>query len=136
MVKTIKKKKAGVIAPVEKKPKALLDRNKMAGGYLPPALADKFSLYAVYKGLSRSHVICDLVEKELSKEAPSTPTMVNDIAKRLLLLKADNMSMHQYKITASGLLNKKRLTVDQIEAIIKRMEEIENGSKKEKDDAK
>ena len=35
MAKTIKKKKAEVIAPVEKKPKALLDRNKMAGGIFP-----------------------------------------------------------------------------------------------------
>ena len=137
MPKMIKKKKAKVVVtPIEKKPKALLNRNKMAGGYLPPALADKFSLYTVYKGLSRSHIICELIEKELSREAPAVPTMINDIAKRLLLLKADNMSMHQYKITATGLLNNRKLTADQIESIIKRMEEIENGSKKEKTDTK
>lgn len=132
MPKTIKKKKT---EPVEKE--ILLDRQKMAGGYLPLALADKFSLYTVYKGLSRSHIICDLVEKELSKEAPSVASMVNDIAKRLLLLKADKIPMEQYTSIVSVQLHKKKLAMEHIEAIIKRMEEIGNGSEeKEKTNTK
>jgi len=132
MPKTIKKKMA---VTEEKQPKELLSRNTLAGGYLPPALADKFSLYTVYHGLSRSHIIYDLVEKEMLN-APSNPEMIDTIAKRMLMLKADKMSMDRYKITVSRLLDKKKLSVEQIEAINTRMEEIVNGSKKEKTDTK
>ena len=76
------------------------------------------------------------MEKELSKEAPSVASMVNDVAKRLLLLKADKIPMEQYKSIVSIQLHKKKLAMDHIEAIIKRMEEISNGSEKEKTDTK
>ena len=132
MPKTIKKKMA---VTEEKQPKELLSRNTLAGGYLPPALADKFSLYTVYHGFSRSHVIYDLVEKEMLN-APSNPEMIDTIAKRMLMLKADKMSIDRYKITVSRLLDKKKLSVEQIEAINTRMEEIVNGSTKEKTDTK
>lgn len=133
MPKTIKKKMAVTVE--EKQPKELLSRNTLAGGYLPPALADKFSLYTVYHGLSRSHVIYNLVEKEMLN-APSNPEMIDNIAKRMLVLKADKISMDRYKITVSRQLDKKKLSVEQIEAITTRMEEIVNGSKKEKTDTK
>jgi hypothetical protein len=68
--------------------------------------------------------------------APSNPEMIDTIAKRMLMLKADKMSIDRYKITVSRVLDKKKLSVEQIEAINTRMEEIVNGSKKEKTDTK
>lgn len=127
MSKTIKKQ-AGT-----KQPASFLSRNKLAGGYLPPALADKFSLYTVYKGLSRSHVVYDLIERELLG-VPSNEEMVDSIAERFLLLKADKTSIDRYKILVSRQLDKKKLAIEQIEAITTRMEEIVNGGTKKKVD--
>ena len=129
-MKTIKKNQ-DVEETVKKPSKDLLSRPKMAGGYIPPALADKFSLYAVYQGLSRSLVIGDLIEKALM-DAPSNEEMIDKISKRILLLKMDDVTIDDYRNSVIAQLNKKKLSQDQIKAIISRMGDILNGSKKEK----
>lgn len=129
----IKKKNKAVVE--EKQPNELLGRNRLAGGYLPPALADKFSLYTVFHGLSRSHIIYSLIEKEMLS-APSASAMIDHIANKLLLLKADKTSIERHKVIVSRQLDKKKLSLEQIEAITARMEEIVNGNKKEKTNTK
>lgn len=114
-----------------------LSKNRMAGGYLPPALSERFSIYSVYKGISRSQLIHTLIERELTDpELPSFSEMIDDIARRYLVLKADNVSMARYKLIISSQLDRKKLSLEQIKSIVDRMEEIANGessTKKESD---
>ncbi|MFA5432335.1 MAG: hypothetical protein WC319_05615 [Candidatus Paceibacterota bacterium] len=105
-----------------------LSKNRMAGGYLPPALSERFSIYSVYKGVSRSQLIHTLIERELTDpELPSFSEMIDDIARRYLVLKADNVSMARYKLIISSQLDRKKLSLEQIKSIVDRMEEIANG---------
>jgi len=105
-----------------------LSKNRMAGGYLPPALSDRFSIYSVYKGVSRSQLIHTLIERELTDpELPSFSEMIDDIARRYLVLKADNVSIARYKLIISSQLDRKKLSLEQIKSIVDRMEEIANG---------
>lgn len=105
-----------------------LSKNRMAGGYLPPALSERFSIYSVYKGISRSQLIHTLIERELTDpELPSFSEMIDDIARRYLVLKADNVSIARYKLIISSQLDRKKLSLEQIKSIVDRMEEIANG---------
>ena len=105
-----------------------LSKNRMAGGYLPPALSERFSIYSVYKGVSRSQLIHTLIERELTDpELPSFSEMIDDIARRYLVLKADNVSIARYKLIISSQLDRKKLSLEQIKSIVDRMEEIANG---------
>ncbi len=128
-------KKVGKVKLEEKETdSALLSKNRIAGGYLPPALAERFSIYSVYKGVSRSHIVHELIENAMA-DAPELSEMVDDIAKRFLLLKTEKMSIERYKIIASRQLDKRKLSLDQIRTITDRMEELANErtSKKKKE---
>lgn len=121
MLKTTDKKETPIKSSGD-----FFSRNKLVGGYVPPTLADKFSLYAIYKGLSRSIIIHELVANEI-KEGPSEAEMIDAIALRLLVYKPDTVTISTYKTQVMEILRRKKLSEQQSIMIVNQMEAIANG---------